>query len=238
MIPEILRYYTIERRPGVEGWFDVDAIAHELKTPLGMIQAYSEGLKEKIAEDKREEYLEVIIDETVKMNELILEMLDLAKLENKAYILKRETFSMQELIEVVIKNRSKLIEDRSLEVVMTIPEDREITADYKCMQKVINNLFLNAIQHTEIGGKIKISILGHKVAVENEGLPIPEEKLELVWDPFYKIEEINNRSSKGSGLGLSIVRNMLELHDIPYGVENTEHGVKFWFKLNKTHFNK
>ena len=74
--------------------------------------------------------------------------------------------------------------------------------------------------------------------MENEGLPIPEEKLELVWYPFYKIEEINNRSSKGSGLGLSIVRNMLELHDIPYGVENTEHGVKFWFELNKTHFNK
>lgn len=211
----------------------VDAIAHELKTPLGIIQAYGEGLKENIAKEKNEHYLEVIIDETSKMNMLILEMLNLSKLENKAYTLKLETFSLQQLIEDVVKHREKLIEDKEIQLFTQIDGEWNITADYKCMEQVISNLLLNAIEHTDSGKKITLSIVEGRVAVENEGVHIPEERLELVWNAFYKVETINNRSGNGSGLGLSIVRNILELHRIPFGVVNTKEGVKFWFDINK-----
>lgn len=211
----------------------IDAVAHELKTPLAMIQAYSEGLKERIAEEKREAYLEVIIDETAKMNELILEMLKLTKLEDGAYILKLETFVMKKLIEEVVQAKGRLIEDKQITIVMKIDEESEVTADYRCMEQVVSNLLLNAIQHTDIGGTIWISLVEGKVEIENKGVPIPEDKLKLIWNAFYKVEEINNRSGEGSGLGLSIVKNMLELHKLSFGVENTEEGVKFWFNLRR-----
>ncbi len=211
----------------------IDAVAHELKTPLAMIQAYSEGLKERIAEEKREAYLEVIIDETAKMNELILEMLKLTKLEDGAYILKLETFFMKKLIEEVVQAKGRLIEDKQITIVMKIDEESEVTADYRCMEQVVSNLLLNAIQHTDIGGTIWISLVEGKVEIENKGAPIPEDKLKLIWNAFYKVEEINNRSGEGSGLGLSIVKNMLELHKLSFGVENTEEGVKFWFNLKR-----
>lgn len=211
----------------------IDAVAHELKTPLAVIQAYSEGLKERIAEEKREAYLEVIIDETAKMNELILEMLKLTKLEDGAYILKLETFVMKKLIEEVVQAKGRLIEDKQITIVMKIDEESEVTADYRCMEQVVSNLLLNAIQHTDIGGTIWISLVEGKVEIENKGAPIPEDKLKLIWNAFYKVEEINNRSGEGSGLGLSIVKNMLELHKLSFGVENTEEGVKFWFNLRR-----
>nr|WP_307992614.1 HAMP domain-containing sensor histidine kinase [uncultured Niameybacter sp.] len=209
----------------------VDAIAHELKTPLGIIQAYGEGLKENIAEDKKEHYLEVIIDETDKMNALILEMLNLSKLENKAYTLKLETFSLKQLIEDVVTTKKILIQNKHIELIKQIDDEWYITADYKCMEQVISNLLLNAIEHTNIGKRISISIKEGQVSIENEGINIPEEKLERIWDTFYKIETIDNRSGNGSGLGLAIVRNILELHQLPYGIKNTEVGVKVWFKI-------
>ena len=126
-----------------------------------------------------------------------------------------------------------LIEDKQITTVMKINEKSEVTADYRCMEQVVSNLLLNAIQHTDIGGTIWISLVEGKVEIENKGAPIPEDKLKLIWNAFYKVQEINNRSGEGSGLGVSIVKNMLELHKLSFGVENTEEGVKFWFNLRR-----
>lgn len=208
-----------------------DTIGHELKTPLGIIRTYSEGLKEHISEEKRDHYLEVIIDETAKMDELILEMLDLSKLESKAYTLKEETFCLNTLIQEVLKNKERLFENQELEVTFTADQEWEIVADYKRMMQVINNLVINAIIHTPEGGKIQISIEKRRVVIENEGEPIPENQLPLIWDAFYKGDKEKERCERGTGLGLSIVRNVLELHKMPYGATNTDGGVKFWFEL-------
>lgn len=208
-----------------------DTIGHELKTPLGIIRTYSEGLKEHISEEKRDHYLEVIIDETAKMDELILEMLDLSKLESKAYTLKEETFCLNTLIQEVLKNKERLFENQELEVTFTADQEWEVVADYKRMMQVINNLVINALIHTPEGGKIQISIEKGRVVIENEGEPIPENQLPLIWDAFYKGDKEKERCERGTGLGLSIVRNVLELHKMPYGVNNTDGGVKFWFEL-------
>lgn len=211
----------------------VDAIGHELKTPLGIIGSYSEGLKEKIAEDKKDHYLDVIIDETQKMNELILEMLQLSKLESDAYCLRLEQFSLNDLIKANIKNKQKLFEDKEIVLKTKLDEEIELVADYLGMEKVFNNLLMNAIEHTPIGGTIEVRIEDQKVSVQNEGQVIPEEKLNQIWESFYKVEEINNRSGERTGLGLAIVKQILEKHGMTYGVKNMEKGVAFWFKVNK-----
>lgn len=211
----------------------VDAIGHELKTPLGIIGSYSEGLKEKIAEDKKDHYLDVIIDETQKMNELILEMLQLSKLESDAYCLKLEQLSLNDLIKVNLKNKQKLFEDKEILLETKLDEEIELFADYLGMEKVFNNLLMNAVGHTPMGGTIEVRIENGKVSVQNEGQAIPEEKINQIWESFYKVEEINNRSGERTGLGLAIVRQILEKHYMTYGVQNVDKGVEFWFKVNK-----
>lgn len=211
-----------------------DAIGHELKTPIGIIRTYSEGLKEKIAEEKRDHYLDIIIDETMRMDELILEMLDLSKLESKAYVLKREEFSLNLLIQHVLKNKEKLFNDKRLEVLHSADKEWLITADHKRIEQVISNLLINAIYHTPEMGKIYIEIADGKVSIENEGSHIPDEQMNLIWQAFYKDENTGERLNRRTGLGLSIVRNVLGLHQMPFGVLNTKCGVKFWFDFTRT----
>ena len=209
----------------------IDAIGHELKTPLGIIRTYSEGLKENISEEKRGYYLEVIMDETDKMDELVLEMLDLSNLEAKAYVLKKEVFNLNHLIEEVLKNKEKLFEDKQIQVDFRTDGEQEIVADYKRMYQVINNFTMNAIAHTPLGGKIVIQIEKGIVSIENEGECIKEEEMDLVWNSFYKGEK--EKCQRGTGLGLAIVKNILELHNMAYGVKNIQKGVRFWFKYDK-----
>lgn len=209
----------------------IDAIGHELKTPLGIILSYSEGLKEKIAEDKREHYIDVIMDETNRMNQLILEMLSLSKLESGAYKLRLEQFRINDLLRNCLRNKEKLFVDGQIQLQLKELDELDVQADYSCIEKVINNMLMNAINHTPVNGKIVIKVEGKKVIIENEGELIPEEKLTVIWRSFYKAENIENRSGEGTGLGLAIVKEILELHKWHYGVSNIDDGVSFWFEI-------
>ncbi len=211
----------------------IDAIGHELKTPLGIIEAYSEGLREKIAEDKKDHYLAVMIDEIQKMDQLILEMLQLSKLESNAYMMNLEQLSLNHLIKSSLKNKQKLFEDKQIQLKTNLEEETEIVADHSGMEKVMNNLLMNAIEHTPVGGTIEVRIKQGKVSVQNEGKGIPKEKMNQIWESFYKVEEANNRSGNGVGLGLAITRQILEKHHMTYGVKNTDQGVEFWFMIKK-----
>ena len=211
----------------------IDAIAHELKTPLGIIEAYSEGLREKVAEDKKDHYLAVMIDEIQKMDQLILEMLQLSKLESNAYMMNLEQLSLNHLIKSSLKNKQKLFEDKQIQLKTNLEEETEIVADHSGMEKVMNNLLMNAIEHTPVGGTIEVRIKQGKVSVQNEGKGIPKEKMNQIWESFYKVEEANNRSGNGVGLGLAITRQILEKHHMTYGVKNTDQGVEFWFMIKK-----
>jgi two-component sensor histidine kinase len=207
------------------------AIAHELKTPLGIIRTYGEGLKEKIAEDKRDKYLEVIIDETYKMDKMVLEMLDLSKLEAKAYKLKKENFCINNLIEEIMKKNEKVFNDKSINVNYTSDKKYYIDADYVRIEQVINNLLSNAIYHTEENKSINIELNNGKFIIENEGELISKDKIELIWDTFYRGDSSRDRSERRTGIGLAIVKNVLQLHNFKFGVENTTIGVRFWFEF-------
>lgn len=207
------------------------AIAHELKTPLGIIRTYGEGLKEKIAEDKRDYYLDVIIDETYKMDKLVLEMLDLSKLEAKAYELKREKFCINNLVEGIIKKNEKVFNDKKIHLNYTCDKKYNIDADYARIEQVINNLLSNGIYHTDENKTINIGLSNEKFIIENEGENIPKDKINLIWDTFYRGDSSRDRSERRTGVGLAIVKNILELHNMEFGVDNTAVGVKFWFKF-------
>lgn len=207
------------------------AIAHELKTPLGIIRTYGEGLKEKIAEDKRDKYLDVIIDETYKMDKIVLEMLDLSKMEAKAYELKIEEFCVNKLIEEILKKHEKIFDEKNLHINYSADKVYNLSADYMLMERVINNLLSNAVYHTEENKTINITLNNNTFNIENEGQHIPKDKINLIWDTFYRADSSRDRSERRTGIGLAIVKNILQLHNLSFGVENSEIGVKFWFKF-------
>lgn len=207
------------------------AIAHELKTPLGIIRTYGEGLKEKIAEDKKDYYLDVIIDETYKMDNMVLEMLDLSKLEAKAYELRIESFYINDLIEEIIKKYEKLFVDKNICVNYSSDKKYNIEADYIRIEQVINNLLSNAIYHTDKNKTLNIKLSNEKFTIENEGKHISKDKIDLIWDTFYRGDSLRDRSERRTGIGLAIVKNILELHNMEFGVKNTAMGVEFWFKI-------
>lgn len=207
----------------------VDGISHELKTPLSLIRAYSEGLKEKISEEKRDDYLAVIIEETYKMDEMVLEMLDLSQLETEAYMLKRQEVKLNQLIEKEKESKQKLLDDRSIQVIFEADRTYCIEVDEKRIVQVISSLLMNAILHTPEKGIITIRLQNNRLEIENEGKPISETQRQHIWEAFYKGDTTVMDYQKGNGLGLAIVSEILKLHQFKFGVENTLRGVKFWF---------
>ncbi|AOT70670.1 sensor histidine kinase [Geosporobacter ferrireducens] len=217
----------------------VSSASHELKTPLGIMRGFTEGLKDEIAIEKKDYYLDVILEEIEKMDALVLDMLDLSKLESKAYLLVEENFYINPLMQVVKNRFIQQIEEKNIEVCHSYDsEDFMVRADKKRIEQVITNIISNAIRHVKIGGFIHIGIEKDRekiyITIENEGDNIQGDKLNHIWDRFYRVEESRDRKSGGTGLGLAIVKNILELHGSDYGVKNTEKGVMFYFSLEMT----
>lgn len=214
-----------------------NAIAHELKTPLGIIRGYCEGLKENINEDKKDYYLDVIIDETAQIDKMVLEMLNLSKLEANAYTLKKEPISLKAITDNEIERYKKLFEEKNIKIDLMYQDDGKIDADKTGLTYVISNFISNAIKHTPFGLSIKIQVESDNgkinFTIENEGENIPDDKLIKIWDSFYKVDDSRERNDGGTGLGLSIAKNYLFLHQAQFGCENTENGVRFWFSIDK-----
>ncbi|MEY8764025.1 MULTISPECIES: HAMP domain-containing sensor histidine kinase [Clostridium] len=216
----------------------VASISHELKTPINLIEGYAEGLKDNIFEgDEKDSYIDVIIDESNKMANLVSDMLKLSHLESGIIKLDREIFFMDELITYVFKKFSKVIKDKNIKVDFKMIKRVKVYADWDKMEQVMDNFITNAIKNTEKGGNIIFAIADRKdkiiVSVENTGKNIPVEDITKIWNNFYKIDKSRNRKLGGTGIGLAIVKNILELHGFEYGVKNTERGVIFYFIMDK-----
>jgi len=211
------------------------AIAHELKTPLAVIRSYAEGLKEHIAEEKQDHYLDVIQSETEFLDEMVLEMLDLSRLEAGKVKLSRDECHVSDMAAAVFDKLQLAAEEKNLTVTCSFAVSNSITADEGRLTQVITNLAANAIQHSPDGGKIIAKTYEDRnyiwFRVENESHRFSEEELEKVWETFYRTDKA--RSGKGTGLGLAISKNIIELHGGVCGAENIQNGVAFWFRLRK-----
>lgn len=213
-------------------------VSHELKTPIALIQGYAEGLKEGISDDaeSRDFYCEVIMDEANKMNKLVKNLLNLNQLECGNDTITLERFDIVELILNCIQSSDILIKQANAEVIFGEKDPIYVWADEFKTEEVFTNYFSNAIHHVDGERKIEIKIENKqnivRISVFNTGKPIAEDCLEQVWTKFYKVDKARTREYGGSGVGLSIVKAIMESFNKEYGVTNYENGVAFWFELD------
>lgn len=217
----------------------IAGVSHELKTPIGIIEGYAEGLKDNVVEgESREIYLDIIIDEAKKMDSLVMDMLELSKLEAGKTKLDITEFDLKELFEKVLLKNQVDISTNNLTIIRNFSLDNySVLGDSFKIEQVLTNFLTNAIKYTNNGEKIIIDIVKKKgnlyFSIENTGAFIPDSELPNIWSQFYKIDKARNRSARSTGLGLAIVKNLLTLHNSDFGVMNTKEGVKFYFSLRK-----
>lgn len=213
-------------------------VSHELKTPIALIQGYAEGLTEGMADEKdsRDYYCSVIIDEANKMNKMVKQLLTLTALEFGNDSTSIEAFDLIELIRGIISSTQILLQQKEGELVLDSPESLLVWADEFKIEEVITNYLSNAFHHLDGERKIKFTVTSDhgtaRVSVFNTGSPIPEEDIPNLWTKFYKVDKARTREYGGSGIGLSIVKAIVEAHHKEYGVVNHETGVEFWFTVD------
>lgn len=212
-------------------------VSHELKTPIALIQGYAEGLKEGVNDDpeSRAFYCEVIMDEASKMNAMVQKLLTLNQLEFGNDVINMERFDIVALIRNYIQSAGILTKHNQIEVRMETYSPIYVWADEFKTEEVFTNFFSNAVNHCS-GEKIidiKLEQRNGKVRVFvfNTGEPIPEDSIGHIWEKFYKVDKARTREYGGSGVGLSIVKAIMESMNQQYGVENYSNGVLFWFEL-------
>lgn len=213
-------------------------VSHELKTPIALIQGYAEGLTAGLAEDpdSRDYYCNVIMDEASKMNQMVHQLLNLTALEfgNDAIVMER--FDLTELIRGVLDSAAILIQQKEATVEFDQTDPVCVWADEFKIEEVVTNYVSNALNHIDGERRITIRIQQQEkevtVLVKNTGQPIPETDLERIWQKFYKVDKARTRAYGGSGIGLSIVKAIMDSHHKKCGVYNEADGVVFWFTLD------
>lgn len=212
-------------------------VSHELKTPIALIQGYAEGLHEGINDDpdSRNFYCEVIMDEASKMNNMVKKLLTLNQLEFGNDVVSMERFDVVSLISNYIQSAGILTKQNHITVRMQDYAPIYVWADEFKTEEVFMNYFTNAVNHCS-GDKIievKLEVRGGKVKISvfNTGDAIPEESVGHIWEKFYKVDKARTREYGGSGVGLSIVKAIMESMNQQFGVENYDNGVLFWFEL-------
>lgn len=212
-------------------------VSHELKTPLALIQGYAEGLKECINEDaqSRDFYCEVIMDEADKMNRMVKKLLTLNQLEFGNEAVAMERFDLTELIQGILNASYILLNQKEISLTFSEEQPLFVWADEFKVEEVVTNYLSNAIHHAEGEKRIDISYRRMegkvRVCVFNTGRPIPEEDIENIWIKFYKVDKARTREYGGSGIGLSIVKAIMDSFRQKCGVVNHKDGVEFWFEL-------
>lgn len=211
----------------------VDSLSHEMKTPLGIIRAYAEGLQDESDETKKQKYSEVIISETERMSEMINNLLDLSALETGAKQLNAEQFDFVEFLETVAGRLLIDVPETAFEFQYELPDSKiYVCTDKQRMEQVLNNLIVNAVKNVVPNGILKVSLTLHddtlRFAVFNQGNQIPQEKLNKIWDKFYRDK---NAGYGGSGLGLAIVAQILSMQNLEFGANNFSDGVEFFFLI-------
>lgn len=214
-------------------------VSHELKTPIALIQGYAEGLSEGINEDPESTafYCEVIMDEASKMNNMVKKLLTLNQLEFGNDVVSMERFDITALVKNYIQSAAILTKQNGITVELGDYPPIYVWADEYKAEEVFMNYFSNAVNHCSGEKRIAVSLDevdgGVRVSVFNTGERIPQESICHLWEKFYKVDKARTREYGGSGVGLSIVKAIMDSMNRSYGVENREDGVCFWFELEK-----
>lgn len=214
-------------------------VSHELKTPIALIQGYAEGLHDNINDDSesREFYCDVIIDEADKMNKMVKKLLTLNQIEFGKNQVSFERFDIVQVLRSVIQSAALLAEQKGAAIYMEESGPVFVWADEYMVEEIVTNYVSNAIHHVDGEKNIIVSLEEKeqvvRVRVFNTGPCIPEEELDKIWIKFYKVDKARTRAYGGSGIGLSIVKAIMESMNQQCGVRNRQDGVEFWFELDR-----
>lgn len=205
-----------------------NAIAHELKTPLGIIRNFAENLLEHHREEKRDYYLQQIIGQTEEMDRLVAEMIEVSKLDSEEFVLEREDVSFLALLREEMERFAPLIEEKKLKVefVFQKNEDFLVQGDREYLVKAVWNLLANAVHYNVEGGRILIQVEKDQWMIENSGKPMGEEALIHAFDLFYTGDQSRRGKEKHMGLGLYLAKKILELHQLKLTLKNCSDGVQ------------
>ena len=213
-------------------------ISHEFKTPIAIIRNYSEGLLYDLKKEKKEKYLNIIIDETEKMNNLVMDILNLSDLESGKTKMNYSTFDISALIDEICLKYNKIFKDEKINLSIDKDDIVKITADKEKIEKVITNYLNNALNHIDNKKQLKIKLINNKDNIRfeifNSGNNINEKNKNNIWNKFYKEDKSRKRINNSTGLGLNIVKTILNNHkDSKFGFKNKKFGVTFYFELKK-----
>jgi len=216
-------------------------VSHELRTPMTSIKGFIEGILDNvIPQEKHKEYLEIVRNEVARLNRLVNDLLDLAKMESGGLQIVYTNFNINELIRRCIIKLESIITEKELEVIANFDEDTLVSADIDAIERVLINLIHNAVKFTPSGGIIGVNTEvdndGDKVivSVADSGIGIAKEDLDRIWERFYKVDKSRSLDTVGTGLGLSIVKNIIMEHGEKIWVESEEgKGTTFYFTLKK-----
>ena len=213
-------------------------VSHELKTPIALIQGYAEGLKDEVNEDaeSREYYCDVIIDEAQKMNHMVRNLLTLNQMEFGTDEIEFARVNLTEIIGRVLQSMGIVAQQKSAKIIFNEQMTVYAWADEYKVEQVVRNYISNAFNHLDGENIVEVRIipLNEKVRVSvfNTGKPIPEADIPRIWDKFYKVDKAHTREYGGNGIGLSIVKAIMESFRQQYGVKNYENGVEFWCEFD------
>ncbi len=220
----------------------ISDVSHELKTPIGLIQGYAEGLLENVNNDEesRKFYAEVILDESKKMDTMVKRLLELMKLEYQDRQFKDVEYDLAEQIKEEIRRNTVILEENKIDVEFEEINPIKVFADQEYIEQVLSNYFTNAIKHCiEKSGERKIVIRTEKrenskirLYVYNTGDQISKEYIDKIWGRFYKIDSSRNRECGGTGIGLALVKAIMNNYHNDYGVCNYDNGVEFYCDIN------
>lgn len=222
----------------------ISNVSHELKTPIALIQGYAEGLQDGVIDDPEDMkyYCEVIIDEAEKMNKMVKNLLALNQLEFGHNELNIQRFDIVSVVNEIIKNFRIQAEQETVEISFNMDKPIFVWADEFQIEQVITNYLSNAFNHVDENKRIEVKIIENngivRVSVFNTGKNIPEEELENIWIKFYKVDKARTREYGGNGIGLSVVKAIMDRHHKKYGVKNYKEGVEFYFELDSNSLEK
>ena len=210
-------------------------VSHDLRTPLTMITAYSEIMRDLPGENTSEN-VQVIIDETTRLTALVNDMLDLSKIQAGSDSIKTEEFNLTESINTILMRYAKLVENDGYHIDFLYDDDVFIEADEMKMSQVIYNLINNAINYTGENKRVTIEQPVRDdlvtISITDTGKGIAKEEIPYIWERYYKVDKTHKRSAVGTGLGLSIVKGILEMHHAKYGVKSElGKGSTFYFTI-------
>lgn len=235
MNSQLTEEIEMERRQEKERREFIATISHELKSPITIVSGQLEGMMYNIGNYKdRDKYLKESYDVIQKMSELVQEILHLSERENGEFKYKFEEVNISEIINIVIRELRYFIDEKNLILEDNITENVFIFTDEKLIKKVITNIVKNAISHSPIKERIIISLTEAELIVENTGITIPKGQVSEIFNAFYRVDKSRNRKTGGTGLGLYIVKTILDKHEnINYSISSKENSVVFKIEFNK-----